>query len=335
MKTWLTIPMMLLAIATANARMVKFSVDMTGQVVNATGVHVSGDFQEAAGYPGGNWQPNTTAMANEPGTDIYSVVVDIPAFAKYEYKFINGDQWYEVEFVPVESRVGYDFNDNRWVYIDSLYNDMALISPVLFSGNAPRGTYLLRLLVDMQKEPTVNAAGVHVAGDFQGWDPAGSILYCFADKVYENIFYVDAAFGTASYRFINGNTEPDYETVPDECAMAGARLVSVPKDTMLPVVCYSECVACGALEIIPHGLHQGAALYPNPCMEMTRLEFNDEALVHKVTLTDMLGNVIRRFPDCQSNVLVINGADLSKGIYFVRVEDGRTWLNTIKLVISK
>lgn len=326
--------MMLLAIVTANARMVKFAVDMTGQVVNTTGVHISGDFQEAAGYPGGNWQPNTTAMANEPGTDIYSVVVDIPAFAKYEYKFINGDQWYEVEFVPVESRVGYDFNDNRWVYIDSLYNDTTLITPVLFSGNAPQGHYLLRLLVDMQKE-TVSTTGIHVAGDFQDWDPTGSILYCFVDKIYETIVYVDTASGTCTYRFLNGNTASDYETVPEECALEGARLVSVPKDTVLPVVCYSECVACGALEIIPHSWHRGAALYPNPCMTMTRLEFNDETLVRRVTLTDMLGNEIRRFPDCQSNVLVINCGDLSQGIYFVRVEDGRNWLNTIKLVISR
>ena len=64
------------------AKKVKFAVDMTGQTINATGVHVSGDFQTLAGFSGGDWQPNTTSLTKESGTDIYSIVVDIPAMAK-------------------------------------------------------------------------------------------------------------------------------------------------------------------------------------------------------------------------------------------------------------
>ncbi|MBK8686725.1 MAG: hypothetical protein IPN26_18020 [Bacteroidetes bacterium] len=48
------------------------------------------------------------------------MVVDLPAFAKYEYKFLNGDQGYEVEVVPEESRANYNLSDNRWIYVDSL-----------------------------------------------------------------------------------------------------------------------------------------------------------------------------------------------------------------------
>ena len=81
------------------AKKVKFAVDMTGQTVNVTGVHISGDFQEAAGFVGGNWQPNTTLLSQDVGTEIYSVVVDIPAFTKYEYKFLNGDLWYELDTI--------------------------------------------------------------------------------------------------------------------------------------------------------------------------------------------------------------------------------------------
>ena len=110
-----------------SAKKVKFAVDMTGQIINTTGIHISGDFQTIAGFPGGDWASNTTPLTQEGTTDIYSIVVDIPAFAKYEYKFLNGDQFYEAEFVPVESRVGYNFDDNRWIYVDSLADDTSFV----------------------------------------------------------------------------------------------------------------------------------------------------------------------------------------------------------------
>ena len=84
----------------------------------------------------GDWASNTTTLTQEGSTEIYSIVVDIPAFAKYEYKFLNGDQFYEAEFVPI-IRVGYNFNDNRWIYVDSLANDTTFVGAILFAGNAP------------------------------------------------------------------------------------------------------------------------------------------------------------------------------------------------------
>ena len=134
MKKSVLISVALVLVLTLSAKKVKFEVDMTDQAISTYGVHVSGDFQTLAGYSGGDWQPGTTPMTNEPGTQIYSVVVEIPAFAKYEYKFLNGDQWYDVEFVPMESRVGYNFNDNRWIFVDSITNDTTTTYPILYSG---------------------------------------------------------------------------------------------------------------------------------------------------------------------------------------------------------
>src|SRR6185436_15682419 len=157
MKKILFIFLFLLVAGISVAKKVKFAVDMTGQVLNVTGVHIGGDFQTLAGFAGGDWMPGTTPMTQETGdTNIYSIVVDIPAFTKYEYKVINGDQWYEAEFVPLESRVGYNFNDNRWLWVDSLSNDTTFVGALLFSGNAPAGLKLLRVVVDMQNEPSVS-----------------------------------------------------------------------------------------------------------------------------------------------------------------------------------
>ena len=113
------------------AKRVKFAVDMTGQTISPNGVHISGDFQTEAGFPT-DWDSESTVMNKETGSDIYSVTVNIPAFRKYEYKYVNGDKFYEVEFVPEKSRVGYDFSDSRWIYIDSLSDDVTLLPKLLF-----------------------------------------------------------------------------------------------------------------------------------------------------------------------------------------------------------
>ena len=57
---------------------------MAHQVVNTTGVHIVGDFQTLAGFAGGDWISSSTPMTQEGTSTIYSIVVDIPAFQKYE-----------------------------------------------------------------------------------------------------------------------------------------------------------------------------------------------------------------------------------------------------------
>lgn len=336
MKKYLLIAAILLISTTASAKKVRFSVDMTGQTVNTLGVHVSGDFQEAAGFPGGDWQPNTTVMSSETGSEIYSVIVDIPAFAKYEYKFLNGDQWYDVEFVPVESRVGYNYNDNRWVYIDSLYNDTTSIAAVLFSGNAPAGNYLLRLKVDMSLQELISPAGVHVAVDFQNMDPASAILYSFGDDVYEQILYVEiwTDYTQCQYRFVNGSTEEGYETVPVECAEGGNRSVEIPKDTVVETVCFSECSACGSQSVPDNPDPAESRIYPNPFKEQTVLEFNDAETIHDVKIMDLFGNTVRVYEDVRAQTLILKRDDLKEGIYFVKISDRQHWLSTLRLVIT-
>src|SRR6185436_20741908 len=207
------------------AKKVKFSVDMTGQTLSPNGIHVTGDFQTAAGFPGGDWQPNTTTLTQEGSTNIYSIIVDIPAFTKYEYRYVNGDQSYEVEFVPIESRVGDNFDDNRWLWVDSLANDTTDIGAIVFDTNAPAGLTLVRFLVDMQNEPSVSPAGVHIAGDFQGWDPSKIMLYSFGSDVYEIISYVNP--GTYEYKFYNGNTGGSMENIPALCSVNTNREIVV------------------------------------------------------------------------------------------------------------
>lgn len=315
------------------AKKIKFACDMTGIAINATGMHISGDFQTIAGYPGGDWNSSSTPLVQEDTTAIYSIILDLPAFAKYEYKFVNGDQFYEAEFVPEPSRVLYNFVDNRWIYLDSLADDTTFVGAIQFAQNAPAGLTLVRFYVDMQNEiPSSN--GVHVAGSFQGWNPSSTILYTFGSGVYEIISYVTT--GTYEYKFYNGNTGAIVETIPAICTVNSNREVQVLSDTLLNLVCYGSCTTC----VSSAGIAQVSSgnrlqLSPNPAKENTTLSWSDGLTNHNVMLRDITGRIIREYKNIGGNSLQIEKANLNSGIYFATITAGTLSTSaTIKLIFE-
>jgi type IX secretion system substrate protein len=317
---------------TAFAKKVKFSVDMTGQVLSPNGIHVTGDFQAVAGFPGGDWQSNTTTLTQEGATNIYSIIVDIPAFTKYEYRYVNGDQSYEVEFVPVESRVGYNFDDNRWLWVDSLANDTTDIGAIVFNTNAPAGLTLVRFLVDMQNVPSISPAGIHVAGNFQGWDPSEIMLYSFGSDVYEIIAYMP--LGTYEYKFYNGNTSGTMENIPALCSVNTNREIVVAADIVLPTVCFSGCSLCVPTSISENKKETSWSLFPNPTSNFAILKFNDDSPVHSVFVTDVTGRLVQRFENYPLNTLRIEKGKPGEGIYFVTIHSSENFLAVVKLIIE-
>lgn len=334
MKKLILISLLIGISSLSHAKKVKFAVDMTGQTLLSTGVHIAGDFQTLAGFSGGDWMSNTTPLTQESGdTNIYSIVVDIPAFAKYEYKFINGDQFYETEFVPEESRVGYNFNDNRWIYIDSLANDTTFVGAILFSQNAPKGYNLLRFKVNMMNE-TVSSNGVHIATSFQGWNTTNSFLYSFGNDVYEVISYIDTNDTNCQYKFINGNSISDYETVPSACESNGNREASFSTHTVLAQVCFSDCADCVSTANLEEKENvEKISIYPNPTNNTAMLYFNDET-AKTITITNSLGENVRSY-SCLQNNLKIEKETLPQGLYIVSIVEQTTHqLSTLKLIIQ-
>lgn len=312
------------------AKKVKFAVDLSNQTVSPNGVHVTGDFQTLAGFPGGDWQSNTTPLTQEGSSDIYSIVVDLPAFAKYEYKFVNGDQFYDSEFVPVESRVGFNFNDNRWIYVDSLSNDTSFVGAILFGENAPVGLNLVRFTVNMQGF-SVAASGVHVAGSFQGWDPATTILCNLDASYYDLIVYLPN--GTYDYRFYNGNTLSGGEVVNGICSVSGNRQASVSGHTVLPAVCFGSCSDCftGIDESL---LTQNfLTLAPNPAVDMSILTFTN-SVDRSIQVFDMEGRLLREYSRLADDIFIIKRGDLKSGVYQVRVQSAGLPPENRKLIFN-
>jgi hypothetical protein len=248
MKKLLLSIMALAALNYAEAKKVKFQVDMTGKTISPNGVHVAGSFQ--------GWNPSATALSNGGSGNIYSAVVDIPAGTYYEFKFINDNNWGAgEEAIPAISQVGSvangGSNSNRWLYIDSIANDTTIFPAVMFAGSAPAGMFAIRFAVDMKNE-TVGANGVHIAGNIQtpNWVPAANnmanLISSPVNKVYEYIAYLAA--GSYAYKYVNGNdwnapSVPE-NNIPAACAPGGDRALTVSADEALAKVCFNSCTAC-------------------------------------------------------------------------------------------
>ncbi len=312
---------------------VKFSVDMspvylTGDSVHAAGIHVYGNFQGAAGYPY-DWDPGTTSLTRETAdTMIYSIVVDIPAFLTYEYRFINGDQSYEVEFVPMESRANGNFDDNRWLFVDSLANDTSFVGVLPFSGNAPDGLTLLRFRVNMNNE-TVHPDGVHIGGSFQGWNPASTRMGVVLDLsgIYEYSAYVLP--GNYEFRYVNGNTSGDYEYVWGDCATNGERTVTVTQDIILDPVNFGSCLV-GISEYESANIF---SVFPNPMENVVKIEFKDQSSSHTVSVNDIAGRLIAKYSHVTGNSFVIDRAGMQSGVYFISITGINGLTSSAKLMV--
>lgn len=319
-----------------SAKKVKFAVDMTGQTVSTLGVHVVGDFQVAAGYAL-DWDPTLTTLNQEGSSDIYSIVVDIPAFRKYEYRFVNGNQTYEAEFVPDESRVGYNFIDNRWLFVDSLRNDTSFVGAILFGGNAPAGLNLVRYRVDMTNV-TASAFGVHVAANYNSFSPTAARLYSFTENpmpnVYEIINYVSA--GTYSFNFVNGKTPGDAEpSVPASCASAGVRNITITRDTVFPEICFNHCTTCAMVSVkeITKATDSFRA-YPNPASNQLLIHSENNMNIRSISLTNIAGQRVLEAQELQVSNYLIDNLDLPKGLYLLTISNQTNQQQHIKITIE-
>jgi hypothetical protein len=322
----------------AGAKFVKFSVDMKGTPVDSHGVHVTGDFQDEAGFPA-DWDPGTTAMTKEVSdTNIWSVVVNIPAFRHYEFKFINGIFGYQVEFVPWQSRVHQILNDSRWIYVDSLGSDTMEFGAIRFAGNAPFGKYLLRFYVDLQNEASIDTVdGVHVGGNFQGWNAATTRMYSFDGNVFQHITYIDSTPLTPQqeFKYANGNATGDYESVPNPCANgSNNRGVYVIGDSVLPVVCFSACEACTPAAFdLPVKL-ESFMVYPNPAGQFIRVRPGENVVVERFWLMDAKGSVVMEKEISGQGEFTIVRPEGNGGMYFFKVIYDNGTVSTTQVVFD-
>jgi hypothetical protein len=322
----------------AFSKKIKFSVSMKNTPLNITGagIHVAGTFQTYLGASS-NWDPAFNPMIKDlVDTNVYSLVVDLPANKMYEYKYINGDQTYEVEFVPQESRIQYFNNDSRWIYLDSTSNDTTFIGTMPFSGNHPVGTYLLRFKTCLPNSITLNTKGLHVAGSFNGWDISQHTMYSFDGQKYEYIAYVDSTIMNYEYKFANGNTLTNYETVPTTCASNTNRTVMMIADLELSSFEFNSCSICdfsSAANNINSNQYQ-VLIYPNPVINQVTL-ISNQFKVNTIEIRDIVGRkVVSSSLFSNQSSAIIDVSSLNNGIYFATLTDQSGNHSTHKITIQ-
>ncbi len=225
---------------------VTLSVDMNNEVVSPNGVHVAGDFQ--------GWDPSSTPMTDDDGDGVYSYSFTTDTAMTLFFKFVNGNDWNDGMGTEYSESIpgACAFDGNRMLSVDG--TEGTLDFEACYGSCAACGLTTVRFRVDMTNED-VSALGVHVAGNFQGWDAAATELTDpDGDMVYEVIYSFDADSADAiEFKFINGNAWADpNELVEEACGNTnGNRVLALDSDNIVlsadaagQPYCFNSCTSC-------------------------------------------------------------------------------------------
>jgi hypothetical protein len=181
----------------------------------------------------------------------------------------------------------------------------------------------------------ISADGIHVAGDFQGWNPgATEMLDADNDGIYEVTVSVPAN-SSIQYKFINGNAWGTDEAVPAACQIAGSAnrgATFAYGDSTLAPVCYGKCTDCMASH---DKALQNVSLFPNPTRGQFNLARMDAASEVEVSVLDLQGKVLTVATwNAGAESLGIDLGNFANGVYMVRLtsEEGS---RTLRVSVQK
>jgi hypothetical protein len=212
----------------------KVFVNMSQQTVSTNGVHIAGNFQ--------GWNPASTAMTDANGDGIYEYTINTFVGEKIEYKFINGNAWGSDETVPLSCRY-----NNSWNRGDSIANvsDSADVVCFALCYNCAGVTFQ----VDMN-QVSQSFTTPEVNGLWNNWcGNCNPLTDADGDGIWTT--KLPLAVGTTQeYKFSADNwTIQEQNNPAAPCTNGNAtytnRVLVIPAtDTVLNVVCWSQCTAC-------------------------------------------------------------------------------------------
>lgn len=220
---------------------VRFRVDMANEEVSPFGVHVAGSFNA--------WSFDGLELLDEDGDMVYEVIHswDAGTDTSIVYKFVNGNSTADLlESVegdcsdPAEPQFG-----NRYLALDA--------SDIVVSANESGSPYCFNSCVscvaplavtfniDMSVVASVSENGVHIAGSFQGWDPAGTSLSDNGDGTWS--VTVEMEPGTYEFKVINSNAwDGNEENMEGSgCNNGQNRVATFDADNNTYTACFNTC----------------------------------------------------------------------------------------------
>jgi PA domain/Secretion system C-terminal sorting domain len=222
------------------------TVDMTGQVVSPLGVFV--------GYSVENGPVQAASMTSN-GDGSYSATISAVATSNLSYVFINGVAAAGAEVVPAACGVA---NPATGTNVRAVYLGTAggAAAKVCF-GKCILCSSAVTFVVDMKLQ-TVSPNGVHIAGNFQGWNPGSTAMVDAGNGIYTYTTNI-APGDTVQYKFINGNAWGADETgITADCGVSNGLggfnrqvIIANAATTSLAAVCFNSCTACPSFACEP------------------------------------------------------------------------------------
>lgn len=124
---------------------------------------------------------------------------------------------------------------------------------LFFLGSLSAQTVPVTFQVDMNNQTVDPALGVHVAGNFQGWQAGATPMSDDdMDGVYEVTYDVSDSLSLIEYKFVNGNEWGMDESAPEACSWNGGgnRYFELSGATTLDAPCFGQCAACGITTVM-------------------------------------------------------------------------------------
>ncbi|MCB0570888.1 MAG: T9SS type A sorting domain-containing protein [Phaeodactylibacter sp.] len=201
--------------------------------------------------------------------------------------------------------------------------------------------------VDMAKVAewgSVSPDGVHIAGSFQGWDPAATLMTDNGDGTWS--YTTTMAPGTeVQYKYLNGNAwGTDEVNITADCGVDGGsgsynRALTVGADDVsTPFYCFDFCVTCDLVATDEEALQAGVKVFPNPVKALLNVSVDlpEAAENLNIRMANAFGQVVyeRYFGRLQNDNIEIDVANLPAGAYMIQVSDGKAQY-TQSVVVQK
>lgn len=290
---------------------ITFRVDMSGLTIDPDGVHVAGDLN--------GWSTTANKLTDQ-GNGIFMATVSLDPGRDIQYKYLNGNAWGKEEAAPANCTVG---SSNR-IFTVPATNDTLELVP--FNGcpqNVEKKHVIFR--VDMSNV-TPSANGVHVAGNFVGWNPGIAMMTDVGNGIYEYRADVLASILTVQYKYVNGNAWGNEESVPEGCKNGESnRFEAITADTVFaPIFVFGTCDTVESVTSLADGLSPRQFwLYTAPGAETIELHLAPELGQTTLQVMDIQGRSLF------SNTVVAGSAEVdaiigtgawANGIYVVQVQ---------------
>ena len=201
--------------------------------------------------------------------------------------------------------------------------------------------YSVTFRVDMSALQ-VSPDGIHIAGNFQGWEPGATLMTDVGNSIYEYSWNFEEG-EMIEYKFINGTEWDDSENVPEECGVPDGsggfnRYVIVPDiDTTLISVCFSSCTPCITGFENNKTESKITAIYPNPFTDKIYVEYYLTGKVQTdISVYNSYGEKVFKTTNLETNgginIETVSLTNLAGGVYFVILKVNGVIIQTEKVV---